>query len=164
MWSWKATTSKRLLVALQFFPGIKLKREHLESLLVKRKDVLLRFLPARDIGLVISSSSSENWSENRALFVEGFRWTPSASFSQVLLAFGVTSVARSLASNGNWTTRTGCRRCLWSKVFSKQRHCGDTFHTLWKFSRQIVQIFSETRTKLKTTAVVIFHARKIYAK
>ena len=35
-----------------------------------------------------------------------------------------------------------------------------------KFSRQIiiVQIFSETRTKLKTTAVVIFDAQKIYAK
>ena len=59
------------------------------------------------------SSSSEYWSENRALFVEGLRWAPSASFLQVLLAFGVTSVARSLASNRNWTTRTGCRRCLW---------------------------------------------------
>ena len=85
----------------------------LESLLAKRKDVLIRFLSARDIRLVISLSSSEYWSKNRALIVEGLRWAPSASFSQVLLSFGVTSVARSLASNRNWTTRTGCRRCLW---------------------------------------------------
>ena len=42
-------------------------------------------LSDRDIGLVISSSSSEYWIENRALFVEGFRCTPSASFHRCCL-------------------------------------------------------------------------------
>ena len=105
-----------LEIALQFFPEIKLKREDrncASKACLSNKNIVLRFLLAWDIRLVISSSSCEYWSENRALFVEGLQWAPSASFSKVLLAFGVTSVARSLASNRNWTTRTGCRRCLW---------------------------------------------------
>ena len=61
-----------LEVALQFFPGIKLKRENRNcaSKACLSNDVLIEFLSARDIRLVISSSSSEYWSENRALFVE----------------------------------------------------------------------------------------------
>lgn len=55
------------------------------------------------ISLVISSSSSEYWSENRAIFVEG----PSTVFS---LFFWSHSSWESLASNRNWITRTGSRR------------------------------------------------------
>ena len=65
-----------LEVALQFFPGIKLKRENRNC---ASKACLLNEKTARDIRtyhcirLVISSSSSEYWSGNRALFVEGLR-------------------------------------------------------------------------------------------
>ena len=58
-------------------------------------------------------------------------------------------------------------RNLFVKSFSKQRHCGDTLSILCV---KIVEancaniLGIETRTKLKTTAVVIFDARKIYAK
>ena len=50
---------------------------------------------------------------------------------------------------------------------NRQRHCGDTLSIL---CMKIVEancaniLGIETRTKLKTTAVVIFDARKIYAK
>ena len=66
-----------LEVVLQLFPGIKLKRENRncasKACLSNETDVLLRFLSARDIRLVISSCSSEYWSENKALLVEGLR-------------------------------------------------------------------------------------------
>ena len=52
-----------------------------------------------------------------------WRSSPS-SFSFILTSavfyrfpFGVSSVARSLASNKNWTPRTGCRRTSWPEAF-----------------------------------------------
>ena len=123
-----------LEVALQFFPGIKLKRENRDcaskACLSNKKRSSSGFCR---LGLVFqgySSSNSEYWSENRALFIEGLRWTPLASLTQVLLAFGVTSVARSLASNRNWTTRMSvegvcCRERLKLQVF---RLCRVPYH------------------------------------
>ena len=69
-----------LEVALQFFPGIKLKRENRncssKACLSNETTSSSVFCPlgiSEAIRLVISSSSSEYWSENRALFVEGLR-------------------------------------------------------------------------------------------
>ena len=64
---------KVLEVALQFFPGIELKRENRNCASKAFLSNEKTFLSARDIRLVISSSSSEYWSENRALFFEGLR-------------------------------------------------------------------------------------------
>ena len=109
-----------LEVALQFFPGIKLKREN-------------RSCASKACLSNEKTSSSEfcrlgisNWLFHRpalsigqktelSLFSEGLHWAPSALLSQVLLAFGVTSVARLLALNRNKTTCCRrCQRCLWS--------------------------------------------------
>ena len=59
-------------------------------------------------------------------------------------------------------------RNLFVKSFSKQRHWADTLSILcvkiFEENCANIKIFSETRTKLKTTAVVICDAGKIYAK
>ena len=71
-----------LEVALQFFPGIKLKRENRNcarkpACQTKRRPQVFvssgEVAPAQDIGLIYSPSSFEYCSENKALFVEGLQ-------------------------------------------------------------------------------------------
>ena len=99
---------KALVVALQFFPGIKLKRENRtcasKACLANEKtsssgfcrfglsDWLFHLL-ALSIGMV-RTQSSLCWGSSLRSF---------SFISQMLLAFGVTS-ERSLASNRNWST------------------------------------------------------------
>ena len=106
-----------LEVALHFFPGIKLKRENRncasKACLSNEKTSSSGFcrlgksdwlfhLPALSIGQKTELSLLRVFVELLQLY-----------FHKYCLPLGVTSVARSLASNRNWTTRTGCRRCLW---------------------------------------------------
>ena len=89
------------------------------------------------VGLVILSSSLEYWPENRALSVEGHRWSLSASFSQVL--YFAASPLESLQLRDRWprtgiqgTPRTCCRRTSWPGALKIFRfvECPTTFQCL----------------------------------